>query len=115
MQIELKGCPFCGCSAEIERVGNSRQSTIYSCDGCGCRLETNEEWGHGTAWNRRAPLTATAESGEGEEVGEAGSMPGSAGFTMAAFRAEDVPIGTKLYVRRARLAAVLRAYTDGVK
>lgn len=32
-----------------------------------------------------------------EPVGEAGSMPGTDGFTMAAFRAADVPIGTKLY------------------
>lgn len=33
-----------------------------------------------------------------EAVGEAGAMPGTDGFTMAAFRAADVPIGTKLYV-----------------
>lgn len=33
-----------------------------------------------------------------EPVAEAGEMPGSnGGFTMAAFRASDVPIGTKLY------------------
>ncbi len=32
-----------------------------------------------------------------EAVGEAGAMPGTDGFTMAAFRAADVPIGTKLY------------------
>ena len=35
---------------------------------------------------------------ESEPVGEAGEMPGSnGGFTMAAFKAVDVPIGTKLY------------------
>lgn len=33
----------------------------------------------------------------GEAVGEAGSMPGTAGFTIACFKASDVPIGTKLY------------------
>lgn len=32
-----------------------------------------------------------------EPVGEAGSMPGTDGFTMACFKASDVPIGTKLY------------------
>lgn len=32
-------------------------------------------------------------------VGEAGSMPGTTGFTMAAFKAEDVPLGTKLYAK----------------
>jgi hypothetical protein len=33
-----------------------------------------------------------------EAVGEAGAMPGSnGGFTMAAFKASDVPEGTKLY------------------
>ena len=32
-------------------------------------------------------------------VGEAGSMPGTnGGFTMACFYANDVPIGSKLYV-----------------
>jgi len=32
-----------------------------------------------------------------EAVGEAGCMPGTEGFTMACFRATDVPVGTKLY------------------
>lgn len=50
----LKPCPFCGSKAEIERLGTPRQSTIYSCDECGCRLETGEEWAHGTLWNARA-------------------------------------------------------------
>ena len=35
---------------------------------------------------------------EQEMVGEAGSMPGTDGFTMACFRASDVPVGTKLYI-----------------
>ncbi len=30
-------------------------------------------------------------------VGKAGSMPGTYGFTMAAFRTADVPVGTKLF------------------
>lgn len=34
-----------------------------------------------------------------EPVGEAGSMPGTTGFTMACFPAEVVPLGTKIYIR----------------
>lgn len=31
-------------------------------------------------------------------AGVAEAMPGTSGFTMAVFRAEDVPVGTKLYI-----------------
>ena len=31
-------------------------------------------------------------------VGEADYMPGTTGFTMACFKADDVPVGTKLYI-----------------
>ncbi|ARL90966.1 hypothetical protein BOC57_34845 [Burkholderia pseudomallei] len=40
---------------------------------------------------------APADAQAVEPVGEAGTMPGTDGFTMAAFRADDVPVGTKLY------------------
>jgi hypothetical protein len=40
---------------------------------------------------------AELESARGEPVGEVGSMPGTSGFTMAAFKADEVPIGTKLF------------------
>lgn len=43
------------------------------------------------------PLTAQLAECKGEAVGVAGSMPGTDGFTMAAFKASDVPIGTKIY------------------
>ena len=56
---ELKPCPFCGGSAQIEQIGNRRRSTIVTCQYCGCRLETGEECGHGSAWNRRADLPPT--------------------------------------------------------
>lgn len=53
-----------------------------------------------------ALLASTASEGahiaapaSAEPVGIAGSMPGTEGFTMAAFKAEDVPIGTELYTR----------------
>lgn len=36
-------------------------------------------------------------SGEPVAVGEAGTMPGTTGFTMACFKADEVPVGTKLY------------------
>lgn len=53
---DLKPCPFCGGEAHIEQIGDRRQSTIYCCNSCGCRLETGEEWDHGRNWNTRAPL-----------------------------------------------------------
>lgn len=52
-QVKFKPCPFCGGEAEIERYGNKRQSTIYVCTECGCRLETGEEFNHGKMWNER--------------------------------------------------------------
>ena len=55
---QLLPCPFCGGEAEIERLGDRRQSTQYSCTNCGCFLETGEEWGHGKRWNTRVALSA---------------------------------------------------------
>jgi hypothetical protein len=40
-------------------------------------------------------------------VGEAGTMPGTSGFTMACFHADKVPLGTKLYTQP--MAAAPRA------
>lgn len=86
----------------------------FSPEGMGCGLEDRGitdryeamEYGYNEAleqqWtiiNRRGPLFAAppvAAHGD-EPVGEASSMPGSNGFTLAVFKAEDVPIGTKLY------------------
>ena len=51
--MKLLPCPFCGGEAEIKRYGDRRQSTIYACTMCGCKLETGEEWDHGADWNRR--------------------------------------------------------------
>jgi len=61
MTEKLKPCPFCGGEAEIERAGTPRFSTIYACTDCGCRLETGEEWGHGTAWNTRPSVVPDRE------------------------------------------------------
>lgn len=33
-------------------------------------------------------------------AGEVGTMPGTDGFTMAAFKADEVPVGTKLFYRK---------------
>lgn len=57
----LAPCPFCGGEAEIERVGDARKSTIYSCTNCGCSLETGEQFNHGAAWNRRSPPAAVPD------------------------------------------------------
>lgn len=64
--LELKPCPFCNGSATIERYGNASYSTIYTCDECGCRLETGEEFNHGSCWNTRA--TASLEGDAVERV-----------------------------------------------
>lgn len=58
----LAPCPFCGGKAEIERYGNSRQSTIYACTDCGCRLETGEGGNYGMRWNTRAPAPSAWQS-----------------------------------------------------
>jgi hypothetical protein len=34
---------------------------------------------------------------QGEPIGEVGTMPGTSGFTMACFRADEAPVGTKIY------------------
>lgn len=62
---DLLPCPFCGSEAIIERAGTRRQSTIYACSDCGCRLETWEE-GSYTAWNRRQPPPALEVTKNGE-------------------------------------------------
>lgn len=43
---------------------------------------------------------------QSEPVGEAGTMPGTSGFTMACFHADKVPVGTKLYADALRPQAV---------
>lgn len=40
---------------------------------------------------------ALSLQGEAVPVGVADNMPGTSGFTMAAFKAVDVPVGTKLF------------------
>ncbi|HIE4193259.1 MULTISPECIES: hypothetical protein [Burkholderia] len=50
------------------------------------------------AWRHLFPRAAASHPAAGQEaVGEAGAMPGTDGFTMAVFRASDVPLRTKLY------------------
>jgi hypothetical protein len=46
-----------------------------------------------------APLAQSAEKNY-KEVGTTGTMPGTDGFTMAAFAASDVPVGTTLYIEK---------------
>lgn len=48
-------------------------------------------------------------------VGKVGSMPGTTGFTMAVFKAEDVPVGTKLYIPEENQALIaLKKYQDAI-
>lgn len=48
---------------------------------------------------------AIADTAGAKPVGVAGTMPGTDGFTMAAFKASDVPVGTNLYASPAIDAA----------
>ena len=64
---ELAPCPFCGGEADIEQYGNRRQSSIYQCRNCSCRLETGEEWDHGADWNRRPDRSPDLLPGEDSE------------------------------------------------
>jgi hypothetical protein len=61
-EMNLEPCPFCGGAAEIERIGDGRQSTIYRCTNCGCTLETGETFSHGATWNRRPALAAAVQA-----------------------------------------------------
>jgi hypothetical protein len=44
-----------------------------------------------------AQIATVAPAVDAQPVGVAGSMPGTDGFTMAAFKASEVPVGTPLY------------------
>ena len=49
--------------------------------------------------------TIAAKLPEAVPVGIAGTMPGTSGFTMAAFKADEAPVGTKLYVAPIKCAS----------
>ena len=50
-----------------------------------------------TGWNDCRQAILAEQPAQQEPVGEAGTMPGTSGFTMACFKASDVSLGTKLY------------------
>jgi Lar family restriction alleviation protein len=89
-KIELKPCPFCGGKAEIERLGDNRQSTIISCTECGCILENGEAFRHGEAWNTRA-----------------------ADATIARLEAENARMRSLLSVADAQIVGIYSAATPG--
>lgn len=90
----LLPCPFCGGDPEEVPQSKAAFSFVIWCEACGADgPEHGCEADAIAAWNTR-PHSPTKGA---EPVGEAGSMPGTDGFTMAAFKASDVPIGTKLY------------------
>ena len=65
MSEELKPCPFCGGSASIDRMGNSRVSMQISCDNCGCHFESGEIWiDEYSHWNKRATDRLEQENAE---------------------------------------------------
>lgn len=86
-------------------------ATYEHCGGCGAETPSERcigclhDFGSG-------PIGASTTNTAGlEVVGEAGSMPGSSGFTMAAFKADAVPIGTKLVTAASAQAAIDDAWS----
>jgi hypothetical protein len=65
---------------------DSRNEAVVALEAANARLAALES-------ERDALLAAAGK----EAVGQAGAMPGTDGFTMACFKASDVPIGTPLY------------------
>ena len=65
----LLPCPFCSGQAEVERFGTPKQSTIYVCTDCGCKLETGEEWGFGREWNKRYNMKGEKVDGQRTDTG----------------------------------------------
>ncbi len=66
-KIELKPCPFCGSDDIDFDRGTNRKSTNYSCNDCGCSLETGETWHAPKAWNQRHEPEALGD-GEIEDL-----------------------------------------------
>ena len=89
--IAAEGYTFAGDAAdEIERLAARLKATEED------RARFLVEMGRQCA--QCDALRAKIESMERQEpAGIAGSMPGTSGFTMACFSADEVPMGTKLY------------------
>jgi len=92
---DLLLCPFCG-QQEAELTDAMPAGAYWVvCGHCGVETHSSRVRSEAiAAWNWRPPIAASSQS---EPVGEAGRMPGTDGFTMAAFKADAVPVGTKLY------------------
>lgn len=103
----LKPCPFCGGEAELERAGDRRQSTIYACLHCSCRLETPEEWGYGTDWNIRAPDARIAELEARAEKAEADARDAKAEASSLRMRRDAFALGEREQRGRAERAEAL--------
>lgn len=83
--VACKGTYHCDGLQELVDALERADSKGYLPSAC------REAW---EAFDFRAVL---AESDKQEAVGVAVNMPGTDGFTMACFKAADVPVGTKLY------------------
>ena len=96
-EVKLMQCPACGPDGHAELHGGIATGGRYvRCEICGFQGPANNSQSKAiAAWNQRADA-------QGEEVAHAVPIPGSnGGFTMAAFKASDVPEGSPLYTHPA--------------
>lgn len=100
-------CPFC--ASKISGVVTNGDDNFYlSCENCGAEGPTAPTEAEAiAAWNRRSAVE------QAKPVAKADPMPGTSGFTMAVFKASDVPAGTPVYSFAASsMHNVLRAQRD---
>jgi hypothetical protein len=88
---EYPVCKLCNEKPYIFENGNIFHG-FYAND---CPIDDSEEFTK-EEWIQLMGQSSAQEQAA-EPVGEVGCMPGTTGFTMACFKADDVPVGTKLY------------------
>ena len=95
-------------AGETEAIARAIDADALLEDSDGCIADPTRREKAMAAARRVLALRARSsapEAREGEAVGHAGAMPGSSGFTMVAFKASAVPLGTALYTHPAAPSA----------
>lgn len=73
------------------------------------RVDGNHTLGAGALAEALMPFIRRAALSNAEPIGEVDVMPGTEGFTMACFLANEVPIGTKLFLHPSVPAPLIEA------